>query len=61
MLVAAFSNGVIRLYSVDSGHRMVEITAHGRSISAIDVAEKTGLVRGVHGQLSCLLAPIIML
>ena len=44
--MAAFSNGVIRLYSVDNGQKMVEIAAHGRCINAIDVAENTGLVRG---------------
>ena len=45
LLVAGFSNGLIRLYSVDAGHKEVEIAAHSRTITALDIAQDSGLVR----------------
>lgn len=47
LLVVGFSNGVIRLYSVDNGHKKVEIAAHGRTITALDVAQDSGLLLSV--------------
>ena len=44
LLVAGFSNGQIRLYSVETGQKTVEIAAHGRCITALDVARDSGLV-----------------
>ena len=45
MLVAGLSNGLIRLYDLTSGHKTVEIAAHARSVTALDFAQDTGLVR----------------
>lgn len=44
LLIGGFANGQIFIYDSDSGAKMVEITAHARSIYAMDVASKTGLV-----------------
>ena len=45
LLIAGLANGLIRLYSVHTGKKMVEIAAHARCISALDVAQDAGLVR----------------
>ena len=45
-LVAGFSNGLIRLYDIETGRKTVEMAAHGRSLAALDVAPDTGLVGG---------------
>ena len=42
--MAGFSNGLIRLYDIDTGHKTVEIAAHGRSLASLDVAQDSGLV-----------------
>ena len=47
ILVGGFSNGLIRLYSIETGHKTVEIAAHGRSVSALDIAQDSGLVSTV--------------
>lgn len=42
--MAGFSNGVIRVHSAETGKKMIEIAAHGRSVTALDVATDSGLV-----------------
>ena len=44
LLIGGFTNGQIVVYSSESGAKLVEIAAHARSITAVDVAPKTGLV-----------------
>lgn len=43
MIVAGYASGHLRLYNFKTGHLSAEVVAHGRSISAVDVA-KNGYV-----------------
>lgn len=45
LLIGGFTNGQIVIYNSESGAKMVEIAAHARCISALDVAPASGLVR----------------
>ena len=45
--MAGFSTGLIRLYNIQSGTKTTEIAAHGRSVTALDVAQDSGLVRKI--------------
>lgn len=44
LVVAAFSTGHLRIYSLSKQSLIVEIAAHARSISAIDIHPKEPLV-----------------
>ena len=44
ILVAGFSSGTIRLYNTETGRKTAEIAAHGRSVTALDTAQDSGLV-----------------
>jgi WD40 repeat protein len=48
ILVAGFSNGTIRLYNTETGRKMAEIAAHGRSVTGVDTAQDSGLVSTVY-------------
>ena len=50
--MAGYSNGLIRLYDVESGKKTVEIAAHARSITALNVARESGLVSRISGYIS---------
>ena len=43
-VLASYGSGHLRLYSADTGGLHVEATAHGKWITAVDVAENNGLV-----------------
>ena len=45
LLIGGFANGVVRIYDAKTGLRKVEIAAHSRCITALDVATEAGLVR----------------
>lgn len=45
LLIGGLTNGQIVIYNSDSGAKAIEITAHARSINALDVAQDSGLVR----------------
>jgi WD40 repeat protein len=47
ILVAGFSNGTIRLYNTETGRKMAEIAAHGRSVTGVDTAQDSGLLLSV--------------
>ena len=49
LLIGGFTNGQIVIYNSDSGAKAIEITAHARSINALDVAPDSGLVRSLSG------------
>ena len=42
--MGGFSDGSLKLYSINRGERLVEIAAHGRWINAVDIAKTQGLV-----------------
>ena len=44
MLVTGNGNGALRIFSVKQGQALIEISAHSRSISSLDVAPESGLV-----------------
>lgn len=44
LLVAGYSNGLVRMFSAETGFKRVEIAAHGRTITALDIAQDSGLV-----------------
>ena len=43
-VLASYGSGHLRLYSADTGGLHVEATAHGKWITAVDVAHSNGLV-----------------
>lgn len=45
-IIGGFANGQLRLYDSESGVKVVEVTAHARTVVALDVAPSAGLVRG---------------
>lgn len=45
LLIGGFTNGQIVIYNSDSGAKAIEIGAHARSITSLDVAPDSGLVR----------------
>ena len=44
-MIGGFANGQLRLYNSESGMKLVEIAAHARSITALDVASSAAMVR----------------
>lgn len=46
-LIGGFSNGLIKIFNSESGSKSVEIAAHSHSITAMDIAHKSGLLLSV--------------
>lgn len=44
VLIGGFSDGRVTFYSTTRGQRLADISAHGRSITALDVVKNQGLV-----------------
>lgn len=42
--MAGYSNGVVRIFSAETGLKQAEMAAHGRTITALDIAQDSGLV-----------------
>ena len=47
MVVAGYASGHLRVFSASSGKIGAEVTAHARTINAVDVASEKGLVSTV--------------
>lgn len=47
ILIASFGSGQLQVYDLNNGHLRAEVNAHARWITAIDVAQDTGLVLSV--------------
>ena len=47
VVVAGYASGHLRVFSASSGKIGAEVTAHARTINAVDVASEKGLVSTV--------------
>ena len=43
-IMGGFANGQLRLYNSETGVKVMEVSAHGRPVTALDVAPSAGMV-----------------